>query len=247
MFNAKNMAVPAAVGFALSFLISIIATGKFPVSLLRAFIFAFVFAGIGFAVGFLGKKFLGVDVASDKMDQGGKNGSKVGSVVDITIDDENLTEEEGAPDFDISTNKYSGGFRSSGIDTYTSAPSALNKNSETAQSASGEKETSQSDFSAEKTETAVSGFEKQPNSPAESERETLSSSEIDTLPDIGSFSGDSEEDDEDDAGIISDSDFARLDNEEESYGSTSSKEPIVDHDTKTIASAIRTLLKRDEM
>ena len=112
MFNLKNVAASAGVGFVLSFLISIISTHRFFVASFRGFIFAVVFALLAFVAGFLNKRFLSVETLLDSKDEAGKKPlSKAGSVVNITIDDENLTEDEAAPNFDVSANKnfFNGG------------------------------------------------------------------------------------------------------------------------------------------
>ena len=69
------------------------------------------------------------------------------------------------------------------------------------------------------------------------------SQEIDALPDIDIFSGESD----DDGDVINDSDFAQSDSSEKLPSAPTDGKASVEQDTKTIASAIRTLLKKDEM
>ena len=109
MFNVKKAAVAAAVGFALSFLLSIVATGKFGMAFLRGIIFAAVFAAGAIAIDFLNSRFLsgeGGEFPSLVPDVPQKKaGAKsAGNLVSIVIDDANLTEEPAAPDFDVSAN-----------------------------------------------------------------------------------------------------------------------------------------------
>ena len=109
MFNVKKAAVAAAVGFALSFLLSIVATGKFGMAFLRGIIFAAVFAAGAIAIDFLNSRFLsgeGGEFPSLVPDVSQKKaGAKsAGNLVSIVIDDANLTEEPSAPDFDVSAN-----------------------------------------------------------------------------------------------------------------------------------------------
>ena len=115
MFKVKNIVAGAVIGFVLSFLISIVSTHKSGTSFIRGIIFALVFAVISFAIDFVNGKFLEVETSlSDSVDEGTKKtGQRTGSVVNITIDDENLTEEDKAPSFDVSSNGNSSSKRKS--------------------------------------------------------------------------------------------------------------------------------------
>ena len=68
--------------------------------LLFAFIFAAVFALVGFAVQFVGTTFLNIDGGTDGADASGTTGNNV----DIVVQDEELPTEEGAPDFYVGGN-----------------------------------------------------------------------------------------------------------------------------------------------
>lgn len=270
MFSVKNASVSAAAGFVLSFLISIISTGKPLVSFVRGIIFAAVFAGLSCAVDFVSGKFL---------DQGGKSleagdeaekkpAARTGSVVNITIDDEDLTEEEQAPAFDISANANR---------TYALTPAEKNSalSAEIPQGSAVQEPVSAPEKEAEaaaapapaetKNEEPVSV---QPESPAPAadsvKKEELPAKseaadkkaqaqaehiaqvqEIDSLPDIGALSENAES--ESSGSIISSSDFAQAEDVPPESSPPSGSPDSLDHDTKTIASAIRTLLKKDEM
>ena len=245
MFNLKNVAASAGVGFVLSFLISIISTHRFFVASFRGIIFAVVFALLAFAAGFLNKRFLSVETLSDSKDEAGKKPiSKAGSVVNITIDDENLTEDEAAPNFDVSANKN---FFNGGGSVGTA--SGFEEETEDAPVADSlQKAESSTD---EPVENAIpvansSAPEKaEPENPvaATSSEKAAQSQEIDALPDIGVFSGESD----DDGDVINDSDFAQTESSEKLPSAPTDGKVSVDQDTKTIASAIRTLLKKDEV
>lgn len=243
MFNLKNVAASAGVGFVLSFLISIISTHRFFVASFRGIIFAVVFALLAFAAEFLNKKFLSVETLSDSKDEAGKKPvSKAGSVVNITIDDENLTEDEAAPNFDVSANKnFFNGGGSVGTASKTEEAPAVDSlpkaDSSVAANEPVENAVPVADSSApEKTEPEIK--------PAAASAEKASQSqEIDALPDIGVFSGESD----DDGGVINDSDFAQTESSEKLPSAPTDGKVSVEQDTKTIASAIRTLLKKDEM
>lgn len=245
MFNLKNVAASAGVGFVLSFLISIISTHRFFVASFRGFIFAVVFALLAFAAGFLNKRFLSIETLSDSKDEAGKKTvSKPGSVVNITIDDENLTEDEAAPSFDVSGNKnfFNGG------GSVGTASKFEEKTEEAPVADSLPKADSSTDEFVENAVPAVDSNASEKAEPeikpaAASAEKASQSQEIDALPDIGVFSGESD----DDSGVINDSDFAQSESSEKLPSAPTDGKVSVEQDTKTIASAIRTLLKKDEM
>lgn len=245
MFNLKNVAASAGVGFVLSFLISIISTHRFFVASFRGIIFAVVFALLAFAAGFLDKKFLSVETLSDSKDEVGKKPvSKPGSVVNITIDDENLTEDESAPSFDVSANKnfFNGG------GSVGTASKIEEKTEDVPAAGSLQKEDSSVDESIENAvpvadSSGIERTEPEIKVVATSSEKAAQSQEIDALPDIGVFSGESD----DDEGVINDSDFAQTESSEKLPSAPTDGKVSVEQDTKTIASAIRTLLKKDEM
>ncbi|WP_296012327.1 hypothetical protein [uncultured Treponema sp.] len=247
MFNLKNVAASAGVGFVLSFLISIISTHRFFVASFRGIIFAVVFALLAFAAEFLNKKFLSVETLSDSKDEAGKKTvSKAGSVVNITIDDENLTEDEAAPNFDVSANKN---FFNGGGSVGTA--SKIEEKTEEAPAADSLQKADSSVAANEPVENAVpvadssapEKIEPEIKPAAASAEKASQSQEIDALPDIGVFSGESD----DDGGVINDSDFAQTESSEKLPSAPTDGKVSVEQDTKTIASAIRTLLKKDEM
>ena len=103
--------IPVCVGFFLSFIVGLISSVTFGVILLRAFIFAVLFGILGFGIGIVFQRFL-LD-ASDL--EGGSEASaniRQGSVVDLSIGDEPLEEDENGPDFyvrkDISHSDHMG-------------------------------------------------------------------------------------------------------------------------------------------
>ena len=106
MFKPKKIIIPAVAGFVLSFLISIISIHKFSRSLLRAIIFGNIFALLGFLIDFLDSKFLSVDENDLSFSNPQNTSEKTrGRVVDFTVDDENLTEDDKGPAFAVSLNK----------------------------------------------------------------------------------------------------------------------------------------------
>jgi hypothetical protein len=263
VFDVKKISISAAVGFALSFLISIVCTGKFFSAILRGGISAVIFAALYVGIGFIDKKFLsGSYRTAESSDETEKKSTVKKNRVDITIDDADLTEEEKAPVFSInSARNYSV--------SPVAASSAPEKTEEPEESAEEIQQVSETeavpDEKDEKTEfvpvqvTELSHQDAEKSKKAPEARHEISEKkaaamaehaarvqEIDELPDIGAFadnensggsSGESE--------VISDSEFAQ--SGESFHESSSSGGATVNQDTKVIASAIRTLLKKDEM
>lgn len=104
MLKTKNIAIPAVFGFVFSFLICLISTHKFGSSLLRGMIFAVVFGALGFAIQIVFDKFLS-DSSDGDFASSSDHQKKQGAVVDITIDDTPLENDENGPQFFVSNNK----------------------------------------------------------------------------------------------------------------------------------------------
>lgn len=248
MFKLKNVAASACAGFVLSFLISIVSipTHSFFISARRGIVFAAVFALFAFAVEFVNNRFLSVETLSDSKDDAGKSSpSKTGSIVNITIDDENLTEDEAAPRFDVSENKKF--FH--GAESVVAPPSETDENENVPAEDSVSRQDSSVSKPKEVAEQLSEPVAQEKTDAAEFKPVPLGSDnsahaqEIDALPDIGAFSGEQD----DDGGVINDSDFAQEDSLEKLPSAPTDGKASVEQDTKTIASAIRTLLKKDEM
>lgn len=263
MFNVKNASLSALAGFVLSFFISIVSTGKPLVSFVRGIVCAALFAGLSCAVDFVSGKFL--DQGGKSLDSGEepekKPSARPGSVVNITIDDEDFTEEDQAPSFDISAVRaYAVPAAKPPVQedsvpegSEAQEPAASSEKEETAAAGAevpaAERAPVQTEPVAPKAESA-----KKEAPPAKSENADRKAAaqaehiaqvqEIDSLPDIGVLSDSS--DTESGGSIISSSDFAQTENELQESSPSGSPESL-GHDTKTIASAIRTLLKKDEM
>lgn len=110
MFKVKNVIVSACTIFFLSFVISIFSTHKVGISLLRALVFACLFALIDVFVQFISKKFLDDGESSLEIDTGVSSShsdmkSGNGNIVDITISDEPLSDDESSLKFDVRGNR----------------------------------------------------------------------------------------------------------------------------------------------
>jgi hypothetical protein len=266
MMKPKNIAISAIVGFVLSFLISIIATHRFFRSLLRGGIFAVIFALLAIGIAYLYGKFLEDEAGSDLQSSASpKKADKVGSVIDLTVSDENLTDDGQGPQFFVANNKHT----LAAEDT----AAAEQKATDVAPKVVAEERSSADDGDAIQTATPVEAngsdsnageqvfqsidlgkpfSEKEAESSAtegtaKKEEESLSNEEIDELPDIGNLESDNSKEPSEDKEIIKDSDFAvagkqkKSSNAEFPDGSNAKN-----HDAETMAKAIRTLLKKDE-
>ncbi|MBQ0039701.1 MAG: hypothetical protein KBS64_04685 [Treponema sp.] len=263
MLKIKNLVTAAACGFVLSFLISIVSTHKPGVSLVRGLIFALVGAVLCFAIDLLNSKFLELDpLASDSTDDSKRSaGTKAGSMVNITIDDENLTEEDQSPAFNVSAGSNPFAYKPQAPVEQTSAPETP---APVAAPSAGMNEAAASaapagtgGFTPVELGKPVNENEKAINDPAPSGTSAPEPSpvkkasgvkEIDALPDIGEFAdqgGDDSSGDSSVASVINDSEFAQSGNISASNAMTEGGE-VLKQDSKIIASAIRTLLKKED-
>lgn len=103
MKNAKFNIACASFGFLLSLVVGIITRASFGVLLLRAFIFALVFAAISFGLQIVFKTVLSTEEQSDSLSQP-EDGGKPGSVVNITLQEEELPVENDAQRFFVGEN-----------------------------------------------------------------------------------------------------------------------------------------------
>lgn len=105
MFKPKRIIVSFSSGFVLSFLISIISTKRFGPSILRAFIFGFVFALVALGISYVWKKFLDGDSASVESPRASSGEKTSGGHVDITLTDEGLSDDGTQLRFSVANNK----------------------------------------------------------------------------------------------------------------------------------------------
>lgn len=109
MTKPNFIIIPVCVGFFLSFIVGLISNVAFGVVLLRALVFAVLFGVLGFGVGIVFQRFL---LDSSDLEGGAEAsvGPRQGSVVDLSIGDEPLEEDENGPDFyvrkDISSSDH---------------------------------------------------------------------------------------------------------------------------------------------
>lgn len=98
MTKPNYIIIPVCIGFILSFIIGLLSSVSFGVVLLRALFFAVLFGVLGFGIGIVFRRFL---LESSDLDGGSdvSGGARQGSVVDLSIGDEPLEEDENGPDF----------------------------------------------------------------------------------------------------------------------------------------------------
>lgn len=101
MINPKNISISAAIGFFLSFFIGLVSDVKFSHVLLRALIFAAIFAALCVAISFIYQKFLSTDSSSFVAEPDANLQRTAGGVVNIVVDDSNLTDDGLAPKFTV--------------------------------------------------------------------------------------------------------------------------------------------------
>lgn len=104
MVNPKYICISAAVGFVLSFVIGIFSSVAFLHLIIRALIYAAVFAVLSIAINYLSKTFLSSDQTfdspqSDESSSSSKNSS--GNLVNIVVDDSTLRDDSSAPKFSV--------------------------------------------------------------------------------------------------------------------------------------------------
>ncbi|MCH5290408.1 MAG: hypothetical protein J1D88_01455 [Treponema sp.] len=268
MIKPKQVAYAAAAGFVLSFLISVLVTHRFVPSLVRGLIFCAVFGALFVGVSLLYGKFLddekddlGSDVSSEK------EHAKTGGLVDITISDENLSDEPDGLLFNVDKNRTA--FRAqvlhSGQEENASASPVADTAPQIVEPAkngelSGKAEapaapaTFQSISLADGAERLTSGAGMQEavakpdvgQKPRPSHGAEKKSAALDELPDIGDVSVSevvrASPSMDSDGAIVEDSDFASGNGVSRPNAVAS---PAENHDTETLAKAISTVLKRD--
>lgn len=251
MTKFKYSAFCAAFGFMLSFIISICTAKGFGRSFVNGLIFAVVFAVLEFCCGFIFKRFLDDGASSlDLSEESEKKSAPKGSYVDIVVGDENLTQDDQGPEFNVHLDE------SSYIKEKYSSPEpkkeAAVQNTRTESAASV-------DVVEKKAESAPVSHNAEPSPQFEavplgspfggsqgsdeiSVSASSGNSEIDSLPVFESQDTDGSEE------IIQDSEFAREGVAEASFNHSSLVDgaQATNHDAKTLASAIRTLLKKDD-
>lgn len=247
MINPKNICICSCIGFFLSFFIGLVSGVHFSHILLRAVIFAAIFAGLCIGVTFIYTNFLSAETGGFSSDVDSMPQKQTGSVVNIVVDDANLADDGMTPKFTVLGNRsslvaasktepaaVSGGVASEPV--VDSAADSANASAPAFQPVS---------LGGAESSAPVSG-ETQPAHSADSVSAPVaaptSAEKLDELPDIGGMdigassdipSTDSDPTDD----VVSDSEFAT--------GGAKLREQPISGDTNVMAKAIQTLLAQD--
>lgn len=230
MFNPKLIAIAAVCGFILSFLSGLITGVSFGIVVLRALLSAAISLGITAGVSVIYKKFL--EQTSDSFSAGSESMTPPGSVVDITLGDDDLQDDESGPGFfvDPSAQRRTGSAsqivheQTGQDDEVKEVPSVKDDEQQLPQKKQDDVENKQAQNSVEETGTV----QKKPV-----EKGSLDD-ELDELPDITALSRE-----------ITSSD------DEMEYGRSNSNMHVESHaehktqDANLMAQAIRTILTKD--
>ena len=106
MINPKNISICSAIGFFLSFFIGLVSPGvSFSHVLLRAVLCALLFAALCVGISFIYQKFLAAESNSFGVESDQNAQKTAGGVVNIVVDDSNLTDDGMAPKFTVLSNR----------------------------------------------------------------------------------------------------------------------------------------------
>lgn len=247
MINPRIITVSAGIGFCLSFLIGLIFKVNFLSLLFRAVIFALVFAVVVAIACIVFDKFLSNESNYDSELAKDSSSNATGSVVNITVDDDNLPDDDYAPKFSVGNNRQAlsssvfGDDEKSSVDDISSSKESNSVNeAETSGDDSSVVNSSVTNGSESVTVSQNKDDSFQPVSltdvskPSENTTSSKGSSNVlDDLPEIGELP----------SSVSSDSDSVDVaKSSDSSSGAISSS----DQNTQLMAQAIKTLLAKDE-
>lgn len=105
MISPKYISISAGLGFIVSFLVGVFSGIGFGHVVLRALICALFFGVMTVGILFLNQKFLSDGQADTDLDAPAEKMPRVGGVIDITVDDDRLPEEEQGPRFNVASTR----------------------------------------------------------------------------------------------------------------------------------------------
>lgn len=164
MIKIKPVVLCASIALALSFFISLFSRNSFPISLLKAVIFAAVFAGIAVGIQVVYDKFLSEGEASISESRAPQQ-KVVGSKVDLVVSEEDLPNEENAPTFALGSTRHVLTAADVGIKASPAAETSAEQNAHTGQPSEGVS-------SGANRQTSV-GDEAAPNAPVSEKAESV--------------------------------------------------------------------------
>ena len=250
MINPKNIAVSACVGFFLSFFIGLVSDVRFSHVILRAFIFALVFAALCVGISFIYQKFLSNEGASFSVEQDPSAAKTAGSVVNIVVDDSALVDDGLTPKFTVTNNHATKPEKAAFVRSESAAvsPSVTSVQPEDShaqpeaaqvQPLASSPSPAEASFKPVNLSEVSSGDAKEvAPSPAAQTEEVAPAEQLDELPDIGGMDAGETSDSSDSADeVVSDTEFAT--------GGARLREQPISGDTNVMAKAIQTLLAQD--
>lgn len=256
MINPKNICISASIGFFLSFIIGLFSDVHFSIVVLRAFIFALIYAVLTVGITFLYNRFLSSDSGGFSVDSDVSNQKvNAGNIVNIVVDDSNLPDENASPRFKVLNNHKAVSMEEADTVSNSSEKIIPSPAVESVQSVPAAESVPASVTPASSESSAFKslnlGTSQAPEAVGQPKAENTSdgqkeagSQQLDELPDISEMQnvpmGDvgSELDSPSGGEIVSDSEFATA--------GTKLKEQPISGDTSIMAKAIQTLLANDE-
>ena len=256
MINPKNICICACIGFFLSFFIGLVSPGvNFSHVILRAFLFALLFAVLCVGVSFLYQKFLSnADNNSFGEPESAVRTPASGSVINIVVDDATLPDDGMSPKFNVSPKHVSSmpkeapQMQNAPVSQTPQAESSETKSSETVMES---EKSSVSELPNEASSQPAPSFKpmglESVASPVSgnSEGEEPSSEKLDELPDMGTLDTIAAQSEDAESMIDSDSSPEIVSDTEFATGGKHLKEQPISGDTNVMAKAIQTLLAKD--
>lgn len=240
MFNSKVIVVAGVIGFLLSFVTGLFSGVGFGFVLLRAIIFAISLGVLAAIIMFVFDKFLDMDSVEPSTYPTEVN---VGSMVDVTVGEDELPEEDSAPGFYVDAKLASNGSSSSSNKGSTSESSANE----------GSNVVSGADFTSEKTEGLSANNSVVDNKPISEKTESsvqsggFVKSDVQTMTSGANYRNFNENSSEDELDELPE--FSSGKSDSSNFGSPFQKDsPLVDkgmQDAELMAQAIRTVLNKN--
>ena len=258
MISPKYISISAGLGFIVSFLIGVCSGIGFGHVVLRALICALFFGVMTVGILFLNQKFLSDGQTDADLDVPAEKMSRVGGVIDITVDDDRLPEEEQGPRFNVASTRPALRQTETAAEESADAAQPVSPVSETAPVSDGDRAgaPSQAEISAGFTpmglaqvasavaDSKQAKVAQQPVAPSHAAAPTAGA-DLGELPDISTFGGG------DTAGaagedVVEDSEFAEADVPQKARSSVfPDGVPASEQSASLMAQAIRTVLARE--
>jgi len=263
VFKPNVIGICSGVGFALSLITGLISGNSFGHCILMALVYAVVFAVLCVAVSFIYQKFLSTGQSESASSQDVSQEPVKGQNVDITLDDDNLPDEDG-PKFFVNNPQMAKQSQSElaaepastvsepvrqvppesepGVSVMTDEN--VNKDAELDELPSEPKSADAGNSTGFVPVNLGANAEKVTENKSSSTGDSFDN--LDELPDVGSLSLDGEKKDSENDDVISDSDFASAGSPPPSGPSFPDGKQAGEQNTAVMAEAIRTILAKQD-